>query len=160
MTGRPAGRTVVIGVGNLFRHDDGVGPTVVALLRARTTGAEFLTCDGEPTTLIEAWSDAGRAVVIDAARSPEGAPGHVFRFVTDHPAATRAGIAASHAADLGDTVALARALDRMPASLFVYTVQVDDVSFGTGLSAPVAAAAQRLADEIAAVIDAAGPEVA
>jgi hydrogenase maturation protease len=147
-----SGHTVVIGIGNPFRHDDGVGPAVVDLLRERLTGVGFVTCDGEPVALMDAWSGARRAVVIDAARGPDGEVGRVFRFATEHPAATRAGVAASHAADLGDTVALARALDRMPGSLLVYTVAIADTSFGTGLSPAVEAAAGRLADQIAAVV--------
>jgi hydrogenase maturation protease len=142
------GRTVVIGVGNPYRRDDGVGPAVVALLRGRLTGVEFVTCDGDPATMIEALSYAGRAVVVDAVRSADSAAGHIHRFDTGHPSATRAGIAASHAADLGDTLALARELGRIPDSLAVYTVEVDDVSFGVGLSPTVLAAAGRLVDEI------------
>jgi hydrogenase maturation protease len=146
------GRTVVIGIGNPFRRDDGVGPAVVALLRVRLTGVQFATSDGDPATLIDAWSGAGRAVVVDAVRGSGHEVGHLHRFNTGHPAATRAGIATSHAADLGDTVALASALDRMPDSLVVYTIEVDDVSFGVGLSPAVLAAAGRLSDEIVALV--------
>jgi hydrogenase maturation protease len=152
-------RTVVIGIGNPFRRDDGAGPAVVDLLRQRLTGVEFVVCDGEPTTLIDAWTGAARAVVIDAVRCERGDVGHIFRFAAGHPTATRAGVATSHAADLGDTVALARALDRMPDTLLVYTVQVDDVSYGTGLSPAVVAAARRLADVIAADLTGSASEV-
>jgi hydrogenase maturation protease len=152
-------KTVVIGVGNPYRRDDGVGPAVVALLRGRLSGFEFVTCDGDPATLIEAWSYASRAVVVDAVRTADKAAGHIYRFDTGHPAATRAGIAASHAADLGDTLALARELDRLPDSLAIYTVQVDDVSFGVGLSPAVLAAAGRVADEIVARLAGAATQV-
>ncbi|GAA1031805.1 hydrogenase maturation protease [Virgisporangium ochraceum] len=145
-------RTVVIGIGNPFRRDDGAGPAVVDLLRGRLTGVEFVVCDGEPTTVIDAWTGAGRAVVVDATRTADGEAGRIHRFATGHPSATRAGITASHAADLGDTVALARALDRMPDTLLVYTVEVADVCYGTGMSPAVVAATGRLADDIAAVL--------
>jgi hydrogenase maturation protease len=141
---------VVIGVGNPYRHDDGVGPAVVALLRGRLAGVEFVTCDGDPGAMIDTLSDAGHAVIVDAVRSADNTAGHIYRFDTAHPAATRAGIAASHAADLGDTLALVRELGRLPDSLAIYTVQVDDVSFGVGLSPAVLAAAGRLVDEIVA----------
>jgi hydrogenase maturation protease len=144
--------TVVIGVGNPFRRDDGVGPAVVDLLRDRLTGPRFVTCDGEPTTLIEAWTGVHRAVVVDAVRAAGGAVGRVHRFSLDHPAATRTGTTAPHAADLGDAVALARALDRLPGSLLIFGVQVEDVHFGLGLSPAVAAAAQGLADEIVTLL--------
>jgi hydrogenase maturation protease len=144
--------TVVIGVGNPFRRDDGVGPAVVDLLRDRLTGTRFVTCDGEPTTLIEAWTGADRAVVVDAVRAAHGTVGSVHRFSVHHPAATRTGTTAPHAADLGDAVALARALDRLPRSLLIFGVQVEDVHFGLGLSPAVAAAARGLADDIATLL--------
>lgn len=49
-----ATRMVVIGVGNEFRHDDGVGWTVIARLAELGTacplppGAALATCDGDP----------------------------------------------------------------------------------------------------------------
>jgi hydrogenase maturation protease len=144
--------TVVIGVGNEYRRDDGVGPAVVDLLRDRLTGVRFLTCDGEPTTLIEAWAGAERAIVVDAVRATDGAAGRIHRFDARHPAATRTGATVPHAADLGDAVALAEVLDRMPRSLLVFGVQVVDVHFGRGLSPAVAASARDLADEIAALL--------
>jgi hydrogenase maturation protease len=47
--------------------------------------------------------------------------------------------------DLGDAVALARAVDRMPVTLVMYGVEVDDVSFGPGLTPAVEAAAEDIA---------------
>lgn len=144
--------TVVIGVGNPFRSDDGVGPAVVDLLRERLTGARFVTCDGESTTLIDAWTDAERAIVVDAVRAGGGEVGRIHRFSAEHPAATRTGVTTPHAADLGDAVALARALDRMPGSLLIFGVQVANVHFGLGLSPAVTDAARRVADEIVTLL--------
>jgi hydrogenase maturation protease len=65
-----SGQVVVIGVGNEFRRDDGVGPAVVASLRDRVPpGVDLVLTDGEPTRLIEAWTGAVLAVVIDAVRA-------------------------------------------------------------------------------------------
>jgi hydrogenase maturation protease len=146
------GSTVVIGVGNPFRRDDGVGPAVVDLLRDRLPRIRFLTCDGEPTTLIEAWTGSDRAIVVDAVRAHGGELGRVHRFSAEHPTATRTGVTTPHAADLGDAVALARALDRMPRNLLIFGVQVENVGFGLGLSPAVTAAALELADEIAELL--------
>ncbi|MFJ1706670.1 hypothetical protein [Kitasatospora sp. NPDC088346] len=55
----------------------------------------------------------------------------------------------SHGLGLADTVELARELGRLPALLVVYAVDGADCSRGTGLSAPVEAAVNSLADEIA-----------
>ncbi|MFD3923012.1 hypothetical protein [Streptomyces sp. NPDC058595] len=61
----------------------------------------------------------------------------------------------THALGLGEAVALATVLDRMPCSLVVHAVEGGDFTFGTGLSAPVAAALPRLIHRVTrAVCDA------
>ena len=66
-------RVVVIGIGNEFRRDDGIGPATVARLRGQAPAAvQLLVSDGEPAGLIEAWSGADLAVVVDAVRAEPG----------------------------------------------------------------------------------------
>jgi hydrogenase maturation protease len=132
--------TTVIGVGNLFHRDEGVGSAVINLLRDRRTGARLALCDGAPTALVEAWTGTHRAVVVVAVRVAGGSPGRIHRYAADHPA------------ELDDAVTLARVLDRMPGTLQIFGVQAADVHFGHGLSPAVAAAARQLADEIAALL--------
>jgi hydrogenase maturation protease len=50
--------------------------------------------------------------------------------------------------DLGDAVALAAALDRLPRTLLLYAVEAADTSLGLGLSPVIEAALDDLADEI------------
>ena len=84
MTGQdnPGQRTVVIGVGNEFRRDDGAGPEVIARLRALQPGDASLSgvtlalSDGEPGRLIDLWAGARLAVVVDAVRDTAVPPGH------------------------------------------------------------------------------------
>ena len=86
------GRVVVIGVGNEFRRDDGAGPAVVTSLRGQVPpGVDLVLTDGEPTRLIEAWTGAALAVVVDAVRADPPRPGRVHRFVLDRPMACRPG---------------------------------------------------------------------
>jgi hydrogenase maturation protease len=70
-----ARRVVVIGVGNEFRRDDGIGPEVLSRLQehvgARPDAAAgdtlaLVYSDGEPASMIEAWTGASLAVVVDA----------------------------------------------------------------------------------------------
>jgi hydrogenase maturation protease len=141
--------TVVIGVGNEFRRDDGVGPAVVRLLRRRDLpGVRLAECDGEAGRLLDLWRDASRVVVVDAVRTAYPRPGRIHRRSLRHPAVIGRPTS-SHAADLGSVAELAAALGRLPRLLLFYGVEAADTSFGVGLSAPVAAATQRLADEIA-----------
>lgn len=143
-------RVIVVGVGNEFRRDDGFGPAVVELLSTRDLpGVECVTCDGEPTRLIDLWSTASTAVIVDAVRVSAPTPGRIHRISAQHPAAARSGLANTHGIALGDAVALARALDQLPQRLLLYAVEVVNTDFGIGLSADVAPVVRIVADEIA-----------
>jgi hydrogenase maturation protease len=160
------GRVVVIGVGNEFRRDDGIGPAVVAQLRDRAPApVELLTSDGEPARLIEAWTGAEVAVVVDAVRADPAVPGRLHRLVLDKAGRADPYPVSSHGLGLGEAVGLAQALGRMPGRLIVHAVEAADLGIGTGLSPPVAAAADALAAAVLADLGAAtlaagqGPEV-
>jgi hydrogenase maturation protease len=109
---------VVIGVGNEFRRDDGAGLAVVGRLRDLVPhGVDLVVTDGEPTRLMEAWTGAALAVVVDAVRAEPTQPGRVHRFVVDRPGAGSARTASSHGLGLDDAISLSVALDRMPGRL-------------------------------------------
>ena len=141
MSGPGRGPVVVIGVGNEFRRDDGAGPAVIGELRDRVpSGVGLVITDGEPTRLIEAWTGAELAVVVDAVRAQPPHPGQVHRFVVDRPGAGVARTASSHGFGFDDAIALAVALDRMPGRLIVHAIEAADLTQGTGLTPAVAAA--------------------
>jgi len=134
-------RAVVIGVGNPFRRDDGVGPAVLDALRDSPEvpeGVQLVDSDGEPTRTILAWDGADIAVVIDAVHTG-AAPGTVHRVDPDAvPEGGRAG--GSHALGPGEAIALGRATGRIPRRVVLIGVEVTDTSMGVGLSKGVAAA--------------------
>lgn len=144
MSGPGPGPVVVIGVGNEFRRDDGAGPAVIGQLRdLAPSGVGLVMTDGEPTRLIEAWTGAALAIVVDAVRvsGPQPPhPGRVHRFVVDRPGAGATRPASSHGFGLDEAVALALALDRMPGRLIVHAIEAADLSQGIGLTPPIAAA--------------------
>ena len=142
---------VVIGVGNEFRRDDGAGLAVVTSLRDRVPpGVELVLTDGEPTRLIEAWTGAALAVVVDAVRADPPRPGRVHRFVLDRPLAGATRTASSHGFGLDDAIGLALALDRMPGRLIVHAIEAADLTQGTGLTSQVAAAVGEVASAVLA----------
>ncbi|WP_327701008.1 hydrogenase maturation protease [Streptomyces decoyicus] len=151
-----ARRIAVIGVGNDYRHDDGVGWAVVAGLAQRgkhrplPRGVRLTRTDGDPVRLIGAWEDVHLAVVVDAAYTRLARrPGRVHRLRPDVDlSGTSRGESSSHGFALGDTISLARELDRLPGELLLYVVEVADTSLGTGLSPPVAAAVGPLVQQI------------
>jgi hydrogenase maturation protease len=86
---------VVVGVGNPYRGDDGIGPAVLDRLERAGLGAggaagvTLVPSDGEPTRLIEAWEGAAVAVVVDAVRTGAAPVGTVHRWeLVTHPGST------------------------------------------------------------------------
>jgi hydrogenase maturation protease len=192
---RTAGPTTVVGIGNPYRRDDGLGSAVIDRLRARLRDYQrnhnlhdhnlhdhndgavevvLAESDGEPTRLLDLWQGASRAVIVDAVRTATSSPvaGRVYRRSLRHPSmdatagvghgadtaqgagmAYGAGAAASsHGVDVGSAMALAAALDMLPMTVLLYAVEVTDTSPGQGLSPAVAAAADKVAEEIATLL--------
>ena len=145
---------MVIGVGNRYRRDDGVGPEVAAAVEAlRLPGVRVLRCGTETTAILDAWDGAGLAVVVDAAvvdAAVGGTPGRVRQCALDDLAAQTP--VSSHELSLRQTYELARALDRAPGSVVVVTVDVADTGHGVGLSAAVAAALPELVRVVQRVV--------
>jgi hydrogenase maturation protease len=135
-------RAVVIGVGNEYRHDDGIGPAAIAELDNGELAANvsLMVSDGEPSQLLEAWSGVALTVVIDAILREPGTPGRIARTQWNGLPAGGAGGGSTHGLGIPDAIRLAEALGRTPQRLVVYTVEAGDLSFGLGLSAAVASA--------------------
>jgi len=160
--GNPGQRTVVVGVGNEFRRDDGAGPEVIARLRALQPGDASLSgvtlalSDGEPGRMIDLWEGARLAVVVDAVRDSSMPPGHLYRVAVDALTGVVDGVAdsaaSSHSIGLGDTVELARALGRLPARLTVLAVVGRDFGFGTSLTPEVAIAVGELVEQVREIV--------
>lgn len=134
---------VIVGVGNSYRRDDGVGPLVAAAIeRLALPGVQVLAGIREPTMVLDAWAGASLAVVIDAAVSSAPTSGRIRRSglgdVDDTPTVS------SHSVDIAETIALGRALGRLPDELVLLTVEVADTGHGLGLTPQVAAAAPEL----------------
>ena len=149
---------LVIGVGNIFRGDDGVGPAVAARLRELALpGVMVLEQSGEGTSLMAAWENAAYAIVVDAVQS--GAePGTVHRLdVTEKPIPAQYGSRFSgHAFGVAGAVEMARLLGKLPEWLIVYGIEGLVFTTGQGLSvgveSGVATAVQQIREEITAVL--------
>ncbi|HUJ06448.1 MAG TPA: hydrogenase maturation protease [Streptosporangiaceae bacterium] len=147
-------RVVVIGVGNEFRRDDGVGLRVLESLRPLVPDTvRLVVSDGEPVRLIEEWSDSDLAVVIDAVRAGAlgtPAPGRTYRLEIEQVGGEPLAAVSSHGLGLGNAISLARTLDMLPNRLVVHAVEVADCGYGTGLTPAVAGAADTLTTAVLA----------
>lgn len=149
---------LVIGVGNRFGRDDGVGPAVIDRVRQLCPDTPAVEADGEPARLVEAWDNADLVILVDAVRS--GAPpGTCHRLVVESGEKTTelggfGSTTSSHGAGVAEAWALGAALGRTPRRLVVLGVEGGCFEPGHGLSdavaRTVAEAARSVQDEIAA----------
>ncbi|MCQ8187677.1 hydrogenase maturation protease [Streptomyces rugosispiralis] len=148
------GRVVVIGVGNPFRRDDGAGPLVVEALRTRVPEGTVLTdSDGEPGRMLGSWRRQDAVVVVEVVHAHPGQPGRLHTLTAERAARCATRSASTHALGLGETFALAAALDRMPRELTVHAVEGEDFGIGRGLSTAVADALPELIHHVAEAVD-------
>lgn len=138
--------TLVIGVGNRDRGDDGVGPIAADRLVARGIPAVEHSHDG--AALIDLWAGCEKVVLVDAMRS--GArPGTIRRFdASRERLPTGAFGVSSHLFGPLQAMETARALGRLPQSLVVFAIEGGSYGFGNPLSPPVHDALQDLVDRV------------
>jgi hydrogenase maturation protease len=149
MSAAAPGNTVVIGIGNPDRRDDGAGLEVARRLRAILPDSiRVLEQSGEATALMAAWEGAERVVIIDAMAS-SASPGFVQQFdVQAGPLPTRVLRCSTHDLGLSEAIELSRRLGTLPARLEVYGIEGEDFGHGRGLSPSVTCAVYLLAHEI------------
>jgi hydrogenase maturation protease len=138
--------TVVIGVGNPDRGDDGVGWVVAGLLRAHVAVVEQ---SGEALALVQAMRVAQRVWLVDAAQSGS-APGTIHRIDCTTEAPLPGGSVSSHGFGVAEAIGLARALGELPPHCIVYAIEAAHFSAGAALSPAVTRAAQEVAERILA----------
>jgi len=126
---------LVIGIGNAYRSDDGVG--LVAARRLKNQGSRsfrVLEHSGEGADLMNCWEGADAVILVDAVQSGSK-PGTLHRWnASRRPLPARTFRGSSHAFSLVAAVELARVLRRLPQHLIVYGVEGRDFRAGTGLS--------------------------
>lgn len=144
---------VLIGVGNEYRSDDGVG--LIALRELRNKGfpyTRYIESDGDGADLVEAWINAETVILIDAISSG-AAPGTIYRFdaLTQRLPLTFSS-QSTHAFGVAEAIELAHVLHQLPPRLTVYAIEGKHFVAGLGLSSEVEQAmhvvVERVTDEI------------
>lgn len=112
---------LVIGIGNLFRRDDGAGLLAAQRVAAlHLPGVRVLEQSGEGAALLEAWQGARQVLLLDAVQSvPRQAPGTIHRLDTRQPLPAALVMRSSHDFGAGQAIETARALDLLLAHLFI-----------------------------------------
>jgi hydrogenase maturation protease len=140
---------IVIGVGNPFRSDDGIGLAVIKQLRkALPAGVAILEETGNGAELLEAWKQANAVILVDAVQSGTS-PGTIYRFDA-HEKGLPAWYShcSTHALGVAEAIELARAISELPPQLIIYGVEGLNFSPGTQLSLEVAGVIPEVASRV------------
>jgi hydrogenase maturation protease len=141
-------RTLVLGIGNRDRGDDGVGPAVAIALRERGVDANVRVWEGPDVDLLGIWEGHDDVIIIDASHGA-GEPGTTRHHgIEELLSGSVASAGSTHALGLPAVLGLARRLDCLPARLELYTIEVADCSLGAPISGRVVAAADHLTREL------------
>lgn len=149
---------LVVGLGNLDRGDDGVGPMVAERVRDLRLPDVDVLLEESPASLTDLWTDATGVVVVDAVRG--GAPAGTVTAIdaVEQRLPSWVGVGGTHGFGVAEAVELARALDRLPARLVVVGVEAECFDLGCGLSSAVADAVPRAVDAVVAALAALAAE--
>lgn len=145
----PADRLLVIGVGNPYRQDDGVGPHLAQAVRKRGPAfARVIEHPGDGAALMQLWEPGDAVVLFDAVSS--GQPPGTISFLDVH----RQRIPASyfnystHAFSVAEAIEVSRVLGRLPQFFHIYGIEGACFGAGEGLSPRVAEAVSNLLPEV------------
>lgn len=142
--------TVIVGIGNRDRADDGAGPALVdRLAAAGLAGVTLAVAPGDMLSVLDLLDGASMAILVDAMKAGLEA-GAVRRLdVSSSPLKGELNaFASTHLIGLGDAIELARTLGRLPPRVILYGVEARDFTQGRGLSGPVQAALPELERQI------------
>lgn len=115
---------LVIGLGNIYRGDDGLGILVINALRSNHPGiADYLTEEGDATRLIDLWE--GRdVIVIDAVKTSRQQSGRIHQINSIEELSGNTEIQFStHSIDLSEVIGLSTLIEKPPGSLFFIGVE-------------------------------------
>jgi hydrogenase maturation protease len=141
---------VVIGIGNEYRSDDGLGIVVARRLRERfLTKITVLEESGEGAALIDSWKGATWVMLVDAVHS--GAPPGTIHCFDARAAQIPTGFFhySTHAFSLAEAIELGRSLNQLPPHLMVYGIEGENFAAGVGLSHPVEQAVEQVVERAA-----------
>ncbi len=147
--------TLIIGVGNPFRCDDGAGPAVVRCLleQALPSTVKVIQHHGEGASLIDTWQGYRRVMLVDATCS-DAPVGSVHRFDAARVELPKGLFHySSHLFGVAEAVELARSLKRLPDELIIYGIEGMVFGYGEALSPEVAVAVVSVASQIRAELN-------
>ena len=131
-------RYVVVGVGNPYMKDDGIGIAVVRELKKRDLGSNVLVLERQllDISLLLLTETASRLIIVDAVRSGR-LPGTLVRFEATGRRSPGLNVPLSHDIRLTDIISLARENRIALCPMVVIGVEPADCTIGEGMTKSV-----------------------
>jgi hydrogenase maturation protease len=142
-------KVLVVGIGNEYRSDDGIGLIVARQIRERNIPSITIKEEsGEGAALMEAWQGFQNVLLVDAVSSGT-TPGAIFRIdATTETVPTKFFHYSTHAFSVSEAIELARVMNVLPPKLVVYGIEGKDFAAGTTISLLVQQAAHKIIEQI------------
>ena len=133
-------KTLILGIGNTIRGDDGIGVYVAQELKKRVARKDFDVMITQEAGL--AWLDIltgyARAVIIDSIKTDNGTIGEVYRISGDGQAPAN-NLYSFHQSGLATLLALGRKIGlSLPKDIIIYAIEIKcDNIFSDSLSSKI-----------------------
>lgn len=139
--------TLILGIGNILRRDDGVGVRVIERLRGLELpeGVEVVDAGNAMLNLVDLIAGRRKVVIIDAIKAG-GQPGSIYRFTPGDTRSQWQPVTSLHEIGLLEALALAHDLGIAPDNVVIVGVEPATIEWGTSLSSEVEAAVPRLVE--------------
>ena len=144
-------RCIVVGVGNRFRRDDGVGLRLLNVLEEdfAIEGVDFRESSGELTELHEIFSSYESVILIDALHDEVRPAGELVRLEGPQITKLVAGTSSStHGLGVAQALQMTEALGTGPKRIVLYGIVGKDFDFGPDLSSDLEKSLPRIAESI------------
>lgn len=144
---------LVIGIGNEYRSDDGVGLAIVrALKKKNLSNTKLIESGDDSLNLIDTWKEAKLVILVDAVSSGSK-PGTIFCYnALTETIPTQLSFHSTHALSVTEIIVLGHTLHQLPPNLLLFGIEGKHYSSGTHMSPEVENAIPEVIKEVTRVI--------
>lgn len=132
------GNSVVVGVGNTWRHDDGIGPYIINLLQQQNFNAADLLDGGiDGLALLDKLAEYKHAIIVDAVNMQQPV-GTIKTFFPAEAKLITSDALSTHGFGLAELITLMSELD-IKTKVTIIGIQPANIEFGEGLTEEIQA---------------------
>jgi hydrogenase maturation protease len=142
-------KTLLVGVGNEYRSDDGVGLMIARKIHEKLISSLTVKEEsGEGAALMEAWQRFQNVIIVDAVSSG-ATPGTIFRIdANKETVPIKFFHYSTHTFSVSEAIELARVMNVLSPMLLVYGIEGVNFTAGVDISPPVKEAANQVIEQI------------